>query len=64
MTEREYNSEQVPLDEIFTNKEMNRLRFEKWRLQQTPENQTPTAAGVVDWQKFRRRELIKQMMRK
>lgn len=38
---REYDSEGIPLDELFTNKEMAHLRFEKWRNEKACEITTP-----------------------
>ncbi len=31
----------VPINEIFTRKEIKRLEFEKWRQQKTPDDHTP-----------------------
>ena len=54
----------VPIEEVFTHAEINRMKFVQWRLKKDPEDHLLPIENIEEWQAFRRGELIHRLGRR
>ncbi len=53
---------QIPIREVFDHAEINRMEFEIWRLNRTPEDHTTDQEGIDFMKMLNRREKMKLLM--